>query len=124
MKQIKNKSGFSLVEMLLVISIISVISFMKMQYIQEEQISFQAKTIGEQLDQIQNITGQFPIELDNNGYNVRGAFYFDGSQVGGKNAKPGGSTDELVKFDSSRVVRAGKETRGRNLAFMYIIRAE
>lgn len=89
-----------------------------------KQIKTKSGLLSSQLDQIQNITDQFPIELDNNGYNVRGAFYFDGSQVRGKNAKPGGSTDELVKFDSSRVVRAGKETRGRNLAFMYIIRAE
>jgi len=72
-----------------------------------------------QQDQIQKITGQFGSEKA--GYSSSsGAFARSGSQRCGDGL--GGTFNNSVNFDSSRVVRSGDETRPRNIALMYIIK--
>ncbi|KAA1194868.1 phage tail protein [Photorhabdus heterorhabditis] len=74
-----------------------------------------------QSDAIQQITGSFTT------YralvvNPTGAFSTGADSLKG-NTKAGDDHGKVVNFDSSRVVRTANETRPRNIAFNYIVRA-
>ncbi len=79
-----------------------------------------------QLDALQNITGAYAA---NNGVQlaatgtVSGAF--TGVSVGGTQIPGGGAASGVINmtFDASKVVRTSTETRGRNLAVMWCIKA-
>lgn len=78
-----------------------------------------------QLDALQNITGQYS---STNGTAVGQTFGGAFEGVGSFNfPQPSSSTynnnPQLVKFDASRVARTSTETRGRNLAVMWCIKA-
>lgn len=85
-----------------------------------------------QLDQIQNITANWSEHMTNHFLAVQKFNPSGAISVGGKIS--GNYTDYktiahgqgayTVSFDASRVARAGSETRGRNVALMYIIKAE
>jgi phage-related tail fiber protein len=79
-----------------------------------------------QLDALQNITGQYAA---NNGVQLAGTGTaqgaFSGVSVGGTQLPAGGATTGVINmsFDASRVARTAAETRGRNLAVMWCIKA-
>lgn len=77
----------------------------------------------EQLDAIQTITGSIVIGQDPSGAPAEhtGAFEY-GEDVTSDRAAAGGTGDERVTFDSSRVTRGADETRPRNVALMPCIR--
>ena len=81
-----------------------------------------------QFDAIRNITGTFGFESAVSGYagiaHISGAFY----EVQDVNRKHISSTidgqNTLLVMDASRVVPVAHENRPRNIAFMYIVKAE
>lgn len=80
----------------------------------------------EQLDALQNITGSLE-SGDNIGLSrtpaasVGGAFALGASRPNVVSYAPG--TGYLLTFDASRVARTASETRSKNIAFNYIVRA-
>jgi len=77
-------------------------------------------------DQIQNITGYMPADIGQSGYigkYVGGAFADSGAVGGGDQGYRGGEVRRYT-FDASRVVRAGNETRPKNVAMNYIVQAQ
>ena len=75
-----------------------------------------------QLDQIQNIVGSLNISFDRRLVSTSGAFYNSGSTSeyfydNAWNTMGGGFV-----FDASRVVRAGEETRSRNIDLLPCIK--
>ena len=77
-------------------------------------------------DQIQNITGYMPADIGQSGYigkYVGGAFADSGGVGGGDQGYRGGEVRRYT-FDASRVVRAGQETRPKNVAMNYIVQAQ
>ena len=81
-----------------------------------------------QYDTMQNATGQFAADVSSTGAVgkfLEGAFYdngwtgmpADGGQVWNPEVRK-------IAFDLSRVVRTSDETRMKNIAFTYIVKAE
>lgn len=62
---IRNKKGFSLLELILVLGIASAVSFMKFQDLKQEQENIQAKAVGQQIKQIGDaVNGYINIRYD------------------------------------------------------------
>lgn len=79
-----------------------------------------------QADQIQNITGYMPADIGQSAYigrYVGGAFTDTGGIGGGDTGYRGGEV-RRYSFDASRVVRAGNETRPKNVSMNYIVQAK
>ena len=70
-----------------------------------------------QQDALQNITGTFS---GGHGDRSSGAFYKTGSGDGQSGTT---SPQSVFSFDASRVARTSTETRPRNIAFLYIVKA-
>ena len=78
----------------------------------------------QQFDAIENITGSLGSirRYTNTDAGLTGAFYLDGG-VGQSITGAGGTGYPSVGFDASRVVKTASETRMRNIAFNYIVKA-
>ena len=79
-----------------------------------------------QFDAIRNIYGSIDSVVSGSANNIgNGAFYTNGFIWGAYalSGNPGGSHQSLV-FDASRIVPVAHENRPRNIAFMYIVKAE
>ncbi|WP_275055050.1 phage tail protein, partial [Candidatus Schmidhempelia bombi] len=74
-----------------------------------------------QNDAIRNITGSFTATDDNNARSTTGSFYVRGKYGTGSG---GGSQEWLIGFDASRTVPVSHDNHPRNIAFMYIVKAE
>jgi hypothetical protein len=74
-----------------------------------------------QNDAIRNITGSFTATDDNNAKTTTGPFYVRGRCGTGSG---GGSQEWLIGFDASRTVPVSHDNHPRNIAFMYIVKAE
>lgn len=75
-----------------------------------------------QVDAIRNIYGTFAATDDNNGDQAAtGAFYVKGRSGSGSG---GNSTEWMIGMDASRVVPVSHDNHPRNVAFMYIVKAE
>ncbi|WP_081299543.1 phage tail protein [Gilliamella sp. wkB195] len=75
-----------------------------------------------QVDAIRNIYGTFAATDDNNGDQAAtGAFYVRGRSGSGSG---GNSTEWMIGMDASRVVPVSHDNHPRNVAFMYIVKAE
>jgi phage-related tail fiber protein len=80
-----------------------------------------------QLDALQNITGAYTanngVQLASSSQPPIGAF--DGTYAGGTQLPAGAASTGIVNmsFDASRVARTSTETRGRNLAVMWCLKA-
>ena len=62
---IRNKKGFSLIELIMVLSVASAISFMKFQDLKQEQEATEARAVGEQMKQIgEAVNGYISIRYD------------------------------------------------------------
>ena len=77
---------------------------------------------------IENITGQFGIARGHDGRNLsygHGGAVYKGSHIGGNSAEGTNTSGAYLNmFDASRVVKTSNETRPRNVALMYIVKAE
>lgn len=80
--------------------------------------------LSQQFDAIENITGSLGSirRYTNTDAGLTGAFYLDGG-VGQSITGAGGTGYPSVGFDASRVVKTASETRMRNIAFNYIVKA-
>ena len=79
-----------------------------------------------QFDAIRNIYGSIDSVVSGSANNIgNGAFYANGFIWGAYalSGSTGGSHQSLV-FDASRIVPVAHENRPRNVAFMYIVKAE
>jgi len=75
-----------------------------------------------QQDQIQNIVGSLNISFDRSLVSTSGAFYNSGSTSEYFYDNAWNSIGGGFVFDASRVIRAGEETRGRNIALLPCIK--
>ncbi|WP_201025082.1 phage tail protein, partial [Photorhabdus laumondii] len=76
-------------------------------------------------DAIQNITGTFAlaVEVNRGGTTVTGAFTKSEQGIYGASAEWTNIATSRISLDASRVARTANETRPRNIAFNYIVRA-
>lgn len=76
-----------------------------------------------QEDTMQNITGGFTVTEERPWQNVSGAFTITNSPVNQSYRETGQGNNVAVTFNASRVVRTSTETRPKNVAFRYIVKA-